>query len=112
MNTTDSRVTLLWDLEGSVVLPPLLKARAVERLGDRLVDGVVAVTASDERSQLRNRELALRRLADLIASAIAPPPPHRRPTRPSRGSIARRLDTKKKRASIKSSRRPPSTERD
>src|SRR3978361_2122081 len=70
VNTTDSRVELSWDLEGSALLPPALKERAVARLGTRLVRGVLTVVASEHRSQLRNREAAAARLAGLVASAI------------------------------------------
>jgi ribosome-associated protein len=105
VNTTDSRVELSWDLAGSDVLPSALRARAVERLGDRLVRGVLAVTASEHRSQLRNREAAAARLAGIVAGAIAPPPRVRRPTRPSRASVERRIADKKRRAETKRTRR-------
>jgi ribosome-associated protein len=105
VNTTDSRVELSWDLTGSEVLPPALRDRAVERLGDRLVRGVLTVTASEHRSQLRNREAAAARLAGIVAGAIAPPPRVRRPTRPSRGSVERRIAEKKRRGETKRSRR-------
>jgi ribosome-associated protein len=105
VNTTDSRVELSWDLTGSEVLPPALRDRAVERLGGRLINGVLTVTASEHRSQLRNREAAAARLAGLIAGAIAPPPRTRRATRPSRGSVERRLAEKKRRSETKRNRR-------
>ena len=105
VNTTDSRVELSWDLTGSEVLPPVLRDRAVQRLGGRLVNGVLTVTASEHRSQLRNREAAAARLAGLIAGAIAPPPRTRRATRPSRGSVERRLADKKRRSETKRNRR-------
>ena len=73
------------------------RARALKRLADRLVDGVLSVTASEHRSQLRNREAALERLAEILAAAVAPPPPRRRPTRPRR-AVERRLADKKRRA--------------
>jgi ribosome-associated protein len=109
VNTTDSRVELSWDLAGSEVLPERLQDRAIERLGDRLVRGVLTVTASEHRSQLRNREAAAARLAGIVAGAIAPPPRVRRATRPSRGAVERRLAEKKRRGETKRSRRsyPP-----
>ena len=107
VNTTDSRVELSWDLASSAVLSPLLLARAQERLAGRLVDGVLTVTASEFRSQLRNREAAALRLATLVARAIAPPPQARRPTRPSKGAVERRLAGKKHRGQIKRDRRRP-----
>ena len=105
VNTTDSRVELSWDLAGSALLPPALRERAVGRLGDRLTQGVLTVTASEHRSQLRNREAAAARLAALIASAIAPPPRARRATRPSKGSVERRIAEKKRRGETKRNRR-------
>lgn len=105
VNTTDSRVELSWDLAASSVLPPALKARALARLGDRLVDGVLTITASEHRSQLRNREAAQARLAARIAEAIAPPPRPRRPTKPSRGAVERRIAEKKRRGQLKRGRR-------
>jgi ribosome-associated protein len=105
VNTTDSRVELSWDLAGSEVLPPALRERAIERLGDRLVRGVLTVTASEHRSQLRNREAAAARLAGIVAGALAPPPRVRRATRPSRGAVERRLAEKKRRGETKRSRR-------
>ncbi|KHD75494.1 alternative ribosome rescue aminoacyl-tRNA hydrolase ArfB [Actinoplanes utahensis] len=105
VNTTDSRVELSWDLLGSDLLPAALKERAVERLGARLIDGVLTVTASEHRSQLRNREAAAARLAMRVGEAIATPPRQRRPTKPSRGSVERRIGEKKRRAQIKRNRR-------
>lgn len=105
VNTTDSRVELSLDVGTTTALGPVQRARAMERLADRLVDGVLTVTASEHRSQLRNRETALERLAEILAAAIAPPPPRRRPTRASRGSIERRLADKKRRARTKRLRR-------
>lgn len=105
VNKTDSRVELLFDLARSEALPILLKTRALQRLAAGLVDGVVVITAAEYRSQLRNREAALVRLAQLLRAAIAAPPPPRRATRPSRGSVERRLQAKKQRSSIKGRRR-------
>ena len=105
VNTTDSRVELSWDLLGSPILPTALKERAAERLGHRLVRGVLTVVASEHRSQLRNREAAAARLGGLVASAIAPPPRVRRATRPSRGSVERRIADKKRRGEVKRGRR-------
>ncbi|BCJ54610.1 aminoacyl-tRNA hydrolase [Actinoplanes sp. NBRC 14428] len=105
VNTTDSRVELSWNLLGSPSLPPALKERAADRLGNRLIDGVLTITASEHRSQLRNREAAQARLAMLVGEAIAPPPRQRRPTKPSRGSVERRIGEKKRRAQIKRNRR-------
>ncbi|MFN7632883.1 MAG: alternative ribosome rescue aminoacyl-tRNA hydrolase ArfB [Cyanobacteriota bacterium] len=105
VNTTDSRVELVFDLQGSQALPPPLKARALARLAERLVDGALVVVASEHRSQWRNRQAARRRLQALLEEALRPPPPPRRPTRPGRGAVERRLEAKRRRASIKSRRR-------
>jgi ribosome-associated protein len=77
------------------------------RLAARLSDGVVTVAAETERSQLMNREAARARLAALLREAIAPPPPPRVPTKPSRGARERRLADKARRAQTKRDRRFP-----
>jgi len=105
VNTTDSRVELSWDLAASPVLSPHLKERALERLSGRLVGGVLTIVASEHRSQLRNREAAEARLAAVVAGAIAPPPRARRATKPSRGSVERRIADKKRRSQVKRGRR-------
>jgi ribosome-associated protein len=101
VNTTDSRVELSWDVASSAALSPTQRERLVERLGARLVGGVLTVTASEHREQLRNRAAAERRLADLVATGIAPPARARRATRPTRGSKERRLAAKKQRSLTK-----------
>jgi ribosome-associated protein len=105
VNTADSRVELSLDVSATSALGPVQRARALERLRDRLVDGVLTVTASEQRSQLQNREAALERMGEVLAAAVAPPPPKRRPTRPSRGAVERRLADKKRRARTKRLRR-------
>ena len=107
VNTTDSRVELTWNLERSAVLTDAERSRARRRLATALVDGAITVTASERRSQLRNREAAMERLAGLVATAIEPPPPPRRPTRPSKAAQRRRVDAKKRRGETKRLRRPP-----
>jgi ribosome-associated protein len=106
VNTSDSRAELSWDLAGSSALTPVQRERALARLSGRLVDGVLTVAASEHRSQLRNRAAAEARLVAAVAGAIAPPPRQRRPTRPSRGSVERRIAGKKRRSEIKRLRRP------
>ncbi|RIV40661.1 alternative ribosome rescue aminoacyl-tRNA hydrolase ArfB [Micromonospora radicis] len=105
VNTADSRVELSFDLAGSPSIPPALRARALDRLAGRLVDGVLTIAASEHRAQLANREAARERLAALLREAVAPPPPPRRPTRPSRAAKERRLAEKKRRAQRKRDRR-------
>lgn len=105
VNKTDSRVELSLDLNTTTALGPIQRARALERLAHRLVDGVLTVTASEHRTQVRNREAALERLAETLRAAIAAPPPRRKPTRATRGSVERRLADKKRRARTKQLRR-------
>ncbi len=105
VNTSDSRAELSFDLAASAALPAVLKDRAMCALEGRLVDGVITVTASDNRSQLRNRAAAAARLSALLTEATAPPRAPRRPTRPTRGSVERRLAAKQRRAQTKRLRR-------
>jgi ribosome-associated protein len=107
VNTTDSRAELSFDVAASAALPPALKERALRALAGRLADGVITVTAAENRSQLRNREAAAARLSALLAEATAPPPRPRRPTRPSRAARNRRLAAKQQRSEVKRLRRPP-----
>ncbi|MCP9850797.1 alternative ribosome rescue aminoacyl-tRNA hydrolase ArfB [Cyanobium sp. Morenito 9A2] len=104
VNTTDSRVELVFPLAASEALPPQLQQRALRRLAGRLVEGTLVITASEERSQWLNRQAALRRLQELLRWAISPPPPPRRPTRPTKGSVERRLLAKRQRGRIKGNR--------
>ncbi|MGW2725223.1 alternative ribosome rescue aminoacyl-tRNA hydrolase ArfB [Streptomyces sp. NPDC001492] len=104
VNTSDSQVELRFDLAKTESLPEVWKARALERLAGRLVDGVVVVRASEHRSQWRNRETAAVRLASLLAEASAPPPKPRRATRIPRGINERRLREKKQRSDTKRGR--------
>jgi ribosome-associated protein len=104
VNTTDSRVELVFDLAASEALPPALQARALQRLEGKLVEGCVVIAASEHRSQWQNRVAAQRRLVELLLEAIKPPPPPRRATRPTRGSVQRRLAAKKQRGAIKGRR--------
>jgi ribosome-associated protein len=108
VNTTDSRVELRWDVASSGALGDVQRARLLDGLAPRLADGVVSIVASEHRSQLQNRTAARARLTMLLRDALAPPPPARRPTRPSRAAKQRRLDAKKQRGDLKAKRaRPP-----
>ena len=75
VNTTDSRVELLLDLEACSVLGPIRRARLLERLGSRLSDGCLRVVAAEERSQWQNRQAAMARLWHLLREGLKPPPP-------------------------------------
>ena len=105
VNTTDARVELLLDVGSSPSLAPY-RDRVLSRLAGRLSDDVLVVTASEHRSQLRNRDEARRRMEQLLSEAIAPPPRTRRPTRPTRSSVNRRLAGKRRRSELKRLRRP------
>jgi ribosome-associated protein len=105
VNTADSRVELSFDVEQSAALPEWARARALERLAGRLAGGVLTVAASEQRSQLANRQAARARLAGLLRDAIAPPQRPRLPTRPSRAAKERRLQAKRNRAAVKRTRR-------
>jgi ribosome-associated protein len=107
VNTTDSRVELSFDLARSPSVPERLRERALRRLAARLVDGVLTFTASEHRSQLRNRDAARERLAATLRGAFAADPPQRRPTRPSAGAKRRRLDAKARRSAVKRLRGRP-----
>lgn len=104
VNTADSRVELSFDVASSPSVPAYLQERLLERLGPRLVDGVLTIAASEHRTQLANRRAARERLAATLRDAVAPPPPPRRPTRPTRGSKERRLAEKKRRGETKRGR--------
>ncbi|MFF8555131.1 alternative ribosome rescue aminoacyl-tRNA hydrolase ArfB [Streptomyces sp. NPDC015501] len=104
VNTSDSQVELRFDLAATAALPEVWKARALERLAGRLVDGVVSVRASEHRSQWRNRETAAVRLAALLAEATAPPPKPRIKRKVPRGINERRLREKKARGETKRGR--------
>lgn len=104
VNTTDSRVELLFEPGASSAFTEIQRARVLAALGDRLVQGRVVIVASEQRAQLRNRAAARERLAAMLRTALAPEPPKRRPTKPTRGSQARRLAAKKRRSEIKAGR--------
>jgi ribosome-associated protein len=111
VNTSDSRVELSWNIAASAALTDDQRVLLLERLGRRrLIGGVVTVTASEQRSQLRNREIALAKLSELVAAGLAPEAAPRRPTKPTRGSNRRRLAAKEQRAATKRQRRRPSAE--
>ena len=100
-NTANTRVELRLDVRTARSLGPRQRARLLERLGP-----VVRVVASDERSQLRNRELARARLAERVRQTLQVQPA-RRPTAPTVASRERRLADKRRRAERKASRRLP-----
>ncbi|MHB1999844.1 MAG: alternative ribosome rescue aminoacyl-tRNA hydrolase ArfB [Solirubrobacteraceae bacterium] len=100
-NVTASRVEVSFDVAGSRSLPEWARARLLERLGPE-----ASAVAQDERSQARNRELALGRLAGRLAAALERPRP-RRPTKPTRSAQERRLARKRRASERKRGRRLP-----
>ncbi len=106
VNTSSTKVELRFDVAGSPSLTPQQRARALRALGRRVTDdGVLLLTASEHRSQTRNREAVMGRFRALLAEALAPPPPARRPTRPSRAARVRRMEAKRRRGQTKVLRR-------
>jgi ribosome-associated protein len=103
-NVTASRVEAVFDVAASESLTEAQKARVMARSGP-----VVRAVAQDARSQSRNRELALERLRARLAHALAVPRA-RRPTKPTAGSKARRLESKRRQAQRKRERRRPADE--
>ena len=103
-NVTASRVEAIFDVTASETLTDAQRARLLARLGPR-----VTAIAQDTRSQLRNRELALERLSERLAAALATQRP-RRDTKPSRGARERRLAKKRQRSDVKRDRRRPSAD--
>jgi len=101
-NVTASRVEAIFDVEASETLNDAQKRRVISRLGPR-----VTAVAQDARSQARNRELALERLQQRLAGALAPERP-RHATRPTAASVERRLQSKRRRSTRKQTRERPS----
>ena len=110
VNTSDSRVELFWNVTDSGVLSDDQRMLLLTRLDRRLVAGVLTVAASEQRSQLRNRESALRKLAELVEAGLAPDGPRRRATKPTRGSGRRHLAAKQQRSVTKRNRQRPAAE--
>lgn len=110
VNTSDSRVELFWNVAQSDSISEGQRQKLLSRYEPRLVAGVLTVIASEQRSQLRNREIALSKLAALVASGLAPDAPRRRATKPTRGSVRRRLAAKGKRSETKQRRQRPPAE--
>ena len=104
VNTSDSRVELVFDLKSSSVISPFYKKRLIHQLDQHMSNGCLSILASEERSQYQNRKLALIRMASLIIEGLKPPPKERKPTKPTRNSQRRRIDAKKHRGTLKKQR--------
>jgi ribosome-associated protein len=98
---SDTRVEAIFDVEASSALSEAQKRRVVTRAGP-----VLRAVAQDERSQWRNRELATERLVEELREALRVPRP-RRATKPTKASVEKRLDRKRRRSDVKRLRRPP-----
>jgi ribosome-associated protein len=108
VNKVETAVQLRFDVRGSPSLPEPVRERLLKLGGHRLTqDGVLVITAQQFRTRERNRADALERLLALIREAAKPPPPKRRPTKPTLGSKQRRLEGKAKRAEVKRGRGRP-----
>lgn len=105
VNTTDSKVQLSVDIATCSSLTDAQRRRILHNLEHRLNGTVLTVAASTQRSQVRNRAEARHRMAALLREALAPSPPPRRRTKPTRGSVRHRLEAKKRRSELKSTRR-------
>ena len=106
VNTSSTRIELLWDLAGSTAVTEEERARLHTKLAARLdADGMVRVVASDRRSQGQNKQAADARLASLVKHALHVPKP-RKATKPTRAAKEKRLSEKKHRSDIKKTRRP------
>ncbi len=105
VNKVETAVQLRWPVLASPSIDERVKANLVRLAGRRMTkDGVLVLTGQRHRTQERNRAEILQRLVDLVAEAAKPPPPIRRPTKPTRGSQERRIGAKKNRATIKQGR--------
>ncbi len=102
VNKVSTAVQLRYGAAGSQALHPDVRRRLFALAGRRATkDGDILIEASRFRSQDRNREDARERLAELVREALKPPPPKRRKTRPTKGSVERRLKAKKGRSQVK-----------
>jgi len=102
VNKVETAVELRFDARNSPNLPDEVKSRLERLAGRRMtLEGVLIVTAQEHRSQERNRAEALAKLVELIREAAKPPPPKRKPTKPTKGSQQRRMDSKSKRGAVK-----------
>ncbi|CAN7564024.1 alternative ribosome rescue aminoacyl-tRNA hydrolase ArfB [Neorhizobium tomejilense] len=109
VNKVSTAVQLFYDIVNTPSLPERVKENAIKLAGKRVSkDGVLMIEANRFRSQDRNREDARERLKELILKAAEPPPPPRKKTKPTKGSVERRLKEKSGRSDVKKMRGRPS----
>lgn len=107
VNTADTKVTLIFDVEGSPSLTETMRKRIQQKLANRIgADGTLKLSCDSERSRNRNRDIVIRRFAEMLRRALIKPK-RRRPTRPTKNSIKRRLTAKKQRGNTKKARKKP-----
>ncbi|GAA4658857.1 alternative ribosome rescue aminoacyl-tRNA hydrolase ArfB [Arthrobacter cryoconiti] len=110
VNKTETRVELSWNITGSLAISEEQRDNISARLAARLIAGTLIVTASEHRSQLRNREIALNKMAKILAQALAPQGPQRRASKASRSSRRRHQAAKQQRSATKQLRQRPSAD--
>jgi len=107
VNTSSTRIELVWDVSASPSLDESTRARLLTRLATRLdSSGKLRLVAQTERSQLRNREEVVERFSEIVSAALIEPK-RRRPTKPTKASKRKRIDTKKHRSRVKRDRKDP-----
>jgi len=105
VNKTSSRVEVVWNVAASSALTPQDRTWLLKKLASRLsTDGSLRVVASDTRSQLRNRDIAMERMAEVVRTALVRPK-KRKATKPSRSALRARVEAKKRRSLKKKQRR-------
>ena len=104
VNKVETAVDLSWNLKDSDSVGPFRKQRLLELYRSRIADGHLRISVSEERSQFQNRQIALKRLGDLIREGIKRPIPKRKETHPTYSSKRRRIDAKKRRGEVKKGR--------
>lgn len=110
VNKTSSRVEVVWNIAESRALAPEDRTWLLRKLASRLsTDGSLRIVVSDTRSQLRNRDIAMERMAEVVRAALVRPR-KRKPTRPSRSALRARVEAKKRRSLKKKQRRVTSDE--
>ena len=104
INKTDTRVNLSFNIEKSKALTSYQKHQITKQLSDQIVNATITVITQEQRTQYKNRKLALMRLGILLKKALEPPPKARKATKPTKSSQRRRVNSKKKHGKKKLSR--------